>query len=140
MSTIHFSDDPKLRTAQKVVFWVVVGLAGMTVFGILFGIIIQLLWNATLTSLFDLPEIGFWQAVGVFILAKILFGFGGGSSPRNSKQRKLRKKIEKGNEIASEMKEAHQASEPTVDEEFRQFWQEEGRDAYQVYQTRKSDD
>lgn len=148
MSTIHFSDDPKLRTAQKVVFWVVVGLAGMTVFGVLFGLIIQFLWNATLTPMFGVPEIGFWQAVGVFILAKILFGFGAGSSPGSNKQRQMRRKVKKAKARAAEVKEAASghpadepaADEPTVDEEFRQFWQQEGRDAYQAYQSRKSED
>ncbi len=42
------------------------------------GMVIMFLWNWLVPNLFKGPEIGFWQALGIFVLAKILFGFGGG--------------------------------------------------------------
>lgn len=36
--------------------------------------IVMLLWNAILPDLFGVGTISFWQALGLFILCKILFG------------------------------------------------------------------
>jgi len=34
----------------------------------------MLLWNALMTKVFGLPEISFWQGLGLIVLAKFLFG------------------------------------------------------------------
>ena len=48
----------------------------------MFGGIVMLLWNALMPDLFHLPLINFWQALGLLLLAKILFsGFRGGPFP-----------------------------------------------------------
>ena len=39
-----------------------------------FGLAVMLLWNWLLPGLFGWTEIGFWQAVGLLVLARILFG------------------------------------------------------------------
>ncbi len=45
----------------------------------LFGFITMWLWNSLLPLLFHFPEISFWQAIGLLILTRLLFGsFGGG--------------------------------------------------------------
>jgi len=50
----------------------------------LFGWIVMLLWNATLPSLTGAEEISFWQATGLLVLSKILFGgFRGGWGGRH---------------------------------------------------------
>ena len=44
-----------------------------------FGSIVMLLWNALLPAVLGVGTITFWQALGILILSKILFGgFGGG--------------------------------------------------------------
>jgi|ERR1035438_341533 hypothetical protein len=47
-------------------------------FGALFaavvGVVVMSLWNWLLPALFAWPRIGFWQALGLLILSKILFG------------------------------------------------------------------
>jgi ABC-type multidrug transport system fused ATPase/permease subunit len=44
-----------------------------------FSTAVMLLWNALLPSLFTFPQIGYLQAAGLLILARILFGgIGGG--------------------------------------------------------------
>ena len=37
--------------------------------------ILQWLWNITIPELFGLKEIRYWQAFGLIIICKILFGF-----------------------------------------------------------------
>jgi hypothetical protein len=39
-----------------------------------FGFLVQALWNWLMPVLFGRPLISFWQAVGLFLLSKILFG------------------------------------------------------------------
>ncbi|MDR1491328.1 MAG: hypothetical protein LBT05_01195 [Planctomycetaceae bacterium] len=40
----------------------------------LFSLATIFLWNAILTPLFQLPAIGFWQALGLLILSRLLAG------------------------------------------------------------------
>lgn len=54
------------------------------------ALVVMLLWNWLMPVIFSLPSIGFWQAGGLFILARLLLGgFGGrggfhpGWGPRN---------------------------------------------------------
>lgn len=48
-------------------------------FLIVFGGCVMLLWNWLMPEIFGLPLITFWQAAGLLLLCKILFGgFGGG--------------------------------------------------------------
>ncbi|MFD2162606.1 hypothetical protein ACFSJU_09405 [Paradesertivirga mongoliensis] len=44
----------------------------------LVSVIVMLLWNNLLPDIMNVSAISFWQAMGIFILCKILFGFGGG--------------------------------------------------------------
>jgi hypothetical protein len=50
---------------------------------LVFGSLVMLLWNTLFPQLFHLPLITFWQALGLLLLAKILFGgFRGGPGRR----------------------------------------------------------
>lgn len=42
------------------------------------GAVFMLLWNWLMPVIFGLTAINFWQALGLFALARILFGFGRG--------------------------------------------------------------
>src|SRR5688500_8779356 len=53
-------------------------VAGITFFVIAFGFGTMYLWNWLVPALFSGPLITFWQAVGLLVLAKLLFGFGRG--------------------------------------------------------------
>jgi predicted membrane chloride channel (bestrophin family) len=41
---------------------------------ILIGYVVMLLWNWLMPTLFGLHVISFWQAIGILILSKLLFG------------------------------------------------------------------
>ena len=41
-----------------------------------FGFLTMTLWNALLPGIFHLPEITFWQAVGLLVLSRLLFSGG----------------------------------------------------------------
>jgi hypothetical protein len=44
----------------------------------LVGLVVMSLWNTLLPEILHVSAITFWQAIGIFILCKILFGFGRG--------------------------------------------------------------
>ena len=69
--------------------WKMVGIAliAITAF-IVMGFVLMGLWNWLMPMLFGLKTIGYWQAVGLFILSKILFGgFRGGGGRRHWRSR-----------------------------------------------------
>ena len=41
---------------------------------LLFGYVTMLLWNVLLPAIFNVSTITFWQAIGLLILARLLFG------------------------------------------------------------------
>ena len=54
------------------------GIGIMLVTCAVFGVAVMLLWNALITQIFALPFLNYWQAVGLLILARLLFGGLGG--------------------------------------------------------------
>jgi len=63
----------KLRFLKPVFFLLIV--AGFTT-------VVLLLWNWLMPALFGLITINFWQALGILVLSKILFGGFGGKHGR----------------------------------------------------------
>lgn len=56
---------------------------------------VWLLWNWMLPDLFGWPRIGFWQALGLLVLCRILFGgrTAGGSRIRRRVKRRIRQRM-----------------------------------------------
>jgi hypothetical protein len=52
-------------------FW---GILAFLAVVALFGLAAMFLWNALLPDIFGLPEINYWQAAGMLLLARIVFG------------------------------------------------------------------
>lgn len=50
------------------------GIVGIALLSTLVGFIVKGLWNALVPSIFGLHPITFWQALGLAVLSKILFG------------------------------------------------------------------
>jgi hypothetical protein len=83
-----------MNKGLKIAKWTLV----CVLFVLLFGYITMSLWNWLVPVLFNGPVINFWQALGLLVLSKILFGgFGGGKhcgngySSANWKQRYYQK-------------------------------------------------
>jgi hypothetical protein len=51
-----------------------VGIPGLFV---LCGLVTMWLWNVLMPAIFKLPQIGFWQAIGLLALSHLLFRGGG---------------------------------------------------------------
>jgi hypothetical protein len=91
----------------KIIGIVILGIIGIFVF----GSIVMLLWNALIPEIFHLQQINFWQALGLLILAKILFsGFRGGPRAYGSRWKR------------EALKEGWANMTPEQQEKFRQEW------------------
>lgn len=119
--------------ALKVIGWVIGGIVLATVFAFLFGYFVMLLWNWLMPALFGLPEINYWMAFGIIILARLIFGgFGGHNHKKDHDKhheryyeakfrRKFDRKFDKCNKWAH----------------YEDFWNEEGKEAFEKYVGKK---
>jgi hypothetical protein len=72
-------------------FWMVpLGIIGMTLFAFVGGEVVMRLWNWLLPPLFGWRTLGFWQALGLLALCRILFGGLGGHGPRHNGRKRFR--------------------------------------------------
>lgn len=78
----------KIGKLKKVAFFAVMAVA--LVF--LFGTIVMYLWNMLLPEITGVKTINFWQAIGLFILARILFGGFRWGSPEHRKKWKNKRR------------------------------------------------
>jgi hypothetical protein len=62
-----------MKQTEETLAKVLLGLGLIALLGILLGLPLQLLWNWLMPTIFNLPTITFWQAMGLNILASILF-------------------------------------------------------------------
>lgn len=126
----YFKHKMRSKSPVEIAGWVILGIIAAIGLATLFGFIIMWLWNALMPEIFGLIQINYWQAVGLFILAKIIFGgFGSGdsSSKGPSGKRKRNKSCDE---------------KPKKDfskwEFYDKFWEEEGDKAYQAYLNRQN--
>ena len=67
----------------RIVGIAILGVIGAALFGLAFGWFVQLLWNWLMPAIFGLGIITYWQAFGLVILGKLIFGgIGGGHGHR----------------------------------------------------------
>lgn len=122
----YFKHKMRGKNPAAIAALIVLGIGAIAGLAILFGFIIMWLWNWLMPELFDLPYINYWQAVGLFILSKILIGgFGGGRSGGKHHHNK-----------SCEGKKKHQGDFSKW-KHYDKYWEEEGDQAYQNYVQRK---
>jgi len=66
----------KYTRNRKKFFFIPFGIAALLA---IVSYVVMLLWNNLLPEIINVKPISFWQAMGIFILCKILFGFGKGN-------------------------------------------------------------
>ena len=74
----------------------VAAVGAVAVIGLVFGFVVMSLWNWLMPALFGLPAVGFWQALGLLVLARVLFGgFRGGPSRHMRWRHRMRERWER---------------------------------------------
>ncbi|MBN1675230.1 MAG: hypothetical protein JXR37_29590 [Kiritimatiellae bacterium] len=63
----------KRTVVFKIAGWVAVGVVGVAGLALVLGFAVVWLWNWLMPAIFGLPTVTYWQAVGLIVLAHILF-------------------------------------------------------------------
>lgn len=109
----------------KLLFMIIAGI----LFLLLFGYGFMLLWNWLMPDVFGLPALTYWKAVGILVMAKILFGsFEGMGSKKGSKKPSRTKMRDTCGSDFSKWK------------HYDTFWKEEGKKAFEGYIDRKQNE
>lgn len=81
-----------MRKGLRILKFVVIALIAIPVF----GFVIMWLWNWLVPPVFGWHTINFWQALGLFLLSKLLFGgMNGGHRPNQRWRRHMMERWEK---------------------------------------------
>jgi hypothetical protein len=123
--------------ALRIVGLTIAGIGFAVFFALVFGLVVKILWNWLMPAIFGLGEITFWQAFGIVLLAKLLFGAGHGPSHRDPHERfgshfQDRFKRFVGSEEAAEG-DAPVPGNGRKWRHFREYWKDEGQAAFESY-------
>ncbi|WP_149274106.1 RnfABCDGE type electron transport complex subunit D [Pareuzebyella sediminis] len=117
-----------VKSAVKVIFMILL----FALFILAFGYVFMLLWNWLMPTIFDLTTITYWQAVGILVLAKMLFGGFGNHNPKNGKHKNGKRNCRPGNKLGLK-------TDFSRWKHYEAFWKEEGELAYKEYIARKTE-
>jgi len=119
------------KSTGEIVGWVILGVLGIGALAILFGFVIMWLWNWLMPEIFGLTTLTYWQAVGLFILSKILLGTSCGGGGKGHKSKKHGKdKCCGSNDKKGYSKWEH----------YDNYWKEEGDKSYNAYVSKLEND
>ena len=111
---------------RKNLIWIApLAILGMILFAFIGGQIVMHLWNWLLPPLFGFREIGFWQAIGLLILCRILFGgFGmnGGGRHRSGRHTSERFADRVADRVAERMENMTPEERERIRERMRERW------------------
>lgn len=120
----------------RIIVYVIGGLALAAIFALIFGYFVMKLWNWLMPDIFDLTTITYWQAVGLAILARLLFGTIGGDHDEKHKHKNRAKK---------KMHPFFKKFPPPFDDcekwrHYDEYWEKEGKQAFQEFSKRKNEE
>lgn len=121
--------------AAHIVGWVFLGIVFAVVFALVFGIVVKLLWNWLMPAIFGLGEISYWQAFGLVILAKLLFGAFGHRHKDPSDH--FHKRFADWQEDFRADKKEDEMIEGW--KYYKQYWEKEGKAVFEDYLRRMKD-
>lgn len=124
----------------RIVGMTIAGVAFAVVFALVFGLLVKVLWNWLMPMLFSLPQITYWQAFGIVILVKLLFG-GFGPHHRDHSDRFSRRFPDRWERHFGGLSEEDREIEggPKNWKYYKQYWKDEGKEAFEAYVRRAED-
>ena len=66
----------KKHKPVTIALMIIGGISVALLLAFLLGFVVKALWNALMPDIFGLPEVDYWQAVGLLVLGHLLFGGG----------------------------------------------------------------
>ena len=118
----------------RIAGWTLFGVVMAVAFAFVFGLVVKWLWNWLMPAIFGLGVISYWQAFGIVLLVKLLFG-GFGSRSHDHKDRFSHPWHDHRPRFMSDFRSkdwSHQ-KERQYARHYRDFWQNEGKKAFEEY-------
>ena len=126
-----FTHKLRKKSPIQIIGIIIFGAIAIAGLAILFGFVIMELWNWLMPEIFGLTELTYWQAVGLFILLKLLLGGCGGGGGRNGEKSSKKSNYECKGKSKSDFSKW---------KDYDQFWEEEGDELYNQYLEKKSNE
>jgi len=120
--------NPVFRVLKFIGFGIL-GFIGVAALAVLFGYFVMLLWNWLMPEIFGLPTLNFWQAVGIVILSRLIFGGFKHGHKRDAKYHNHPKFIDKF--INKEKWEHHMNK--TDWKYLNKYWKEKGKEDFRSF-------
>jgi hypothetical protein len=127
-----FPFPPPLRVA-RFVGMVILGVLAAAAFALVFGWLVMLLWNWLMPAIFGLGVITYWQAFGIVVLAKLVFGAVGGGRGHGRQWHGSRRDWKHWDWGGR----GGRFSGPERWRYWREFWEQEGRQAFDRFLERR---
>ncbi len=115
--------------------YVILGILGAAALALIFGYVVMSLWNWLMPELFGLTTLTFWQAVGVVVLARLIFG-GFKHNPHHPKSRKSYKRKSRFMQKCNDLEHNNSCSSWKY---YDDYWKEEGNEAFETYVQKKKE-
>jgi len=117
--------------------WIILGVIGVTAFAFLFGAVVMWLWNCLMPVIFHLGVITYWQAVGLAVLGRLLFGSFHHGSPHNRSRHNFGPWKHKYH--MSDGGNCRDYTHGSKWSYYDQYWNEEGEKSFNDYLKRKGE-
>lgn len=131
-----FSQGIISRVAH-IIGWVIIGLGFAGLLALVFGAAVMWVWNMLMPAVFGLSKITFWQAFGMVILAKLLFG---GFSPHRRDRSHKDDRLHHDWHFPWKRSKAQRQDLKSHYRDWKyyhRFWHDEGQAAFEAYLERQ---
>lgn len=116
----------------KIIGMAIIGIAFAALLALIFGLAVKALWNWLMPTIFGLPLITYWQAFGLIILAKILFGsFGNHHHKKDHIHKNMDKKWHTFYGVSDD------CCSPDRGKDYEAFWKKEGKARFDEFLKKK---
>ncbi len=130
---------PVLR-GLKFFGFIILGALAAAGFAFVFGYFVMLLWNWLMPMIFGLTTLTFWQAAGIVLLARLIFGGFKHAHDHPKRPRTPRPSRTSRRRFFDEWKDEMKTENLCNDwRNFDDYWWEEGEQAYKDYVERRKE-
>ncbi len=122
------------RKSYLVVIHLLLGSIAAIAFASIFGFLVKLLWAESITPIFNLPPISYWQGICLVLMARLLFGALGSKHGHGSHGSKKSSQDDVSNDRKSAEDELSGLwLDGAMAKQYKTFWKNEGQEAFIAY-------
>ncbi len=119
----------------RIIGTTLIGILIAALFALVFGMLVKILWNWLMPAIFGIGKISYWQAFGILILVKFLFGNFGSHHEHHSHDRFHQKIDARYHHFTGNDEDSGEGTERSSPKwkYYEKFWRDEGKSAFESY-------